>query len=139
LIGAGAGYYWGRDASDDLDQRPDLYVTAQSRYTSFLFAVRTGGGDGSDESTLRAYVAYLDTRARQTDAPNPNVYAFDRALALTRLSEFARRRGAAGDALRLAGGAESACAATGLRRCTANELLRTTRERDRRVWSDPNP
>ena len=133
-IGAGAGFYFGHGGSHDLALRPDLYATAQSRYTSFLFSVRRDGSSVSDEGSLRSYVAYLDMQAHERDAGRRNLYAFDKALALTRLSEFARRRGATDDVLRLAEGAEASCAATGLRHCSANELLRTTRERDRAVW-----
>ena len=131
-LGMAAGYFLGQRESIDVAHRIDLYATAQSRYTSFLFGASRNGS--SDEDLLHAYLTYLEARAREHDAPNANVYAFDRALALVRLSEIARGRGASGDAMRLQNEADAVCPATGLRNCSASELQSIAHQRDRRVW-----
>jgi hypothetical protein len=135
IVAAGIGYYSGHATPNDSARAGDLYSAAQSRYASFLFAQRDDGG--SNEESLRAYIAYLDARARDRDRQTTNSYAFDKALAYTRLSEIARQRGATDAAARLAHDAGALCPAIGLHNCSANELLRTTRERDRRIWGGP--
>jgi hypothetical protein len=133
LIGTAGGYYLGTRTSNDVARRVDLYAAAQSRYASFVFSRDNEGGVNAD--SLRAHLAYLEAQAREH--ANANLYAFDKALALTRMSEIARRGGASEEALRLADQAGSMCAATGLANCSTNELLRTVRERDRRAWGNP--
>jgi len=133
LLAGGVGYYFGWTASNDAVRSGDFYAAAQSRYAAFILAQQDNVG--TNEDSLRAYIAYLEARAPNRE--RPNAYAFDKALALTRLSEIARRHGGADAAAHLANDAGALCPAIGLRNCSANELLRTTRERDRRIWGDP--
>ncbi len=132
---AAAGFYFGRSDAQGEVPVVDLFTAAQSRYTSYLFSVRRDGNDAAREDALRSYLSYLEMRARDKNAANEHVYAFDRALLLVRLSEIAQRRGATAEALRLTREAEAMCPSTGLHNCSANGLLTAARERDRRFLS----
>ena len=134
VLSAAAGYRLGAASTSDVARRIDLYAAAQTRYTSFVFG--SGSPSGNEES-LRAYLALLDTRAGERGIPD--AYSFDKALALTRLSEIARRHGAAEEAARRSNEAGGLCRATGLANCSANELLRAVRSRDAKIWGDATP
>jgi hypothetical protein len=135
LLGVLAGYFYGQSRVSSGADGIDLFAAAQSRYASYLFGA--GRGDdrisGENEKALRAYLEHLDARA--TGASSKNVYAYDRALALIRLSDLARKRHNLDEAERLAGDAEAMCPSIGLGNCSANNLLATVRARDRKVWA----
>jgi hypothetical protein len=135
LIGAGVGFRYGQCDLVDPDRPIDLFAASQSRYTSYVFTVRKGGSDEANEIALRAYLGYLDERSRNSGTANPNLYSFDKAIALIRLSEIAQRRGATADSAQLATEADAWCSSAGIRKCSANQLLGTVRERDRRGWA----
>jgi hypothetical protein len=138
LLGGIAGYQFGRSPSSaGADPMIDLFTAAQSRYSSYLFAIRRDRNNEAHEDDLRSYLAYLDARAGDRGAANPNIYAFDKALARIRLSQLAQLRGATAVSIRLTEEADAICPATGLRNCSANNVLFTARERDRRVWGVP--
>jgi hypothetical protein len=137
LLGGVAGYQIGPGASSGADPMTDLFTVAQSRYSSYLFAIRKDRNFEGRADDLSSYLAYLDTRARDQGAANPNVYAFDKALARIRLSQLAQLHGANADAIRLAAEADAICPSTELRRCSANNLLIMARERDRQLWGIP--
>ena len=134
-LGAVAGYHVGQGGTSDEARAIDLFATAQSRFTAYQFAIRKDGHRSADESALRAYLEYLDARSRDAKAPSGNVYAFDKAIVLIRLSDYARSRRATDEADRLAKQADALCPSIGLGNCSANMLLATVRGRDRRVWS----
>ena len=48
----------------------DLFTAAQSRYSSYIFAIRKDRNDEAQEDDLRSYLAYLDARARDPDVAN---------------------------------------------------------------------
>jgi hypothetical protein len=136
IAGAGGGYYLGRDVSAADRSSVDLFTAAQLRYGSYLFAVRSDSVANAREVELRSYLAYLDANALRPAAANPNVYAFDKALAFVRLAQLAQSRKATADATRLLGEADAVCPSTGFHNCSANDLLFTVRERDRRAWGN---
>ena len=134
-LGGVAGYRLGRDGSSGAAPATDLFTAAQSRYSSYLLAIRKDRNGEAREDELRSYLTYLDARARDANAANANVYAFDKVLARVRLSQLAQSRGATAVANRLMEEADAICPSTGLRNCSANSMLFTARERDRRAWS----
>lgn len=137
LLSGAAGYQLGHSELSRSDSMPDLFTTAQSRYDSYVFGIRKNRNNEAHEEDLRSYLAYLDARARDRDAVNANVYAFDKTLARVRLSQLAQSRGATGVAVRMTEEADAICPLTGLRNCSANNVLITARERDRRAWGIP--
>ena len=134
VVGVAAGFYYGRKGSSGADPMIDLFTVAQSRYSSYLFSIRMDRNGEAHDDDLRSYLAYLNERARDQDSATHHLYAFDKALALTRLSQIAQSRKAISDAARLSKDADAICPSTGLRNCSANDLLFTVRERDRRTW-----
>ena len=134
-LGGAAGYRYGQSGATGGAPAIDLFAAAQSRYTSYRFALRDAGDNPAGEDELRAYYDYLGVRARDPDTRNPNVYSFDRAIVLVRLSEFVRKRRDADEAARLMKDADATCPSTGLRDCSANDLLRIVRDRDRQAWA----
>ena len=98
--------------------------------------MRKNGNSIADESALCACLEYLNARSRDPVALNPEIYSFDKAIVLIRLSDLARRRKSMNEANRLAKDADALCPSTRLRNCSANDLPATVRERDRQVWGN---
>jgi hypothetical protein len=136
LLGAAIGYFFGRSGSSAADPMIDLFATVQSRYSSYVFGVRKDGDNDAHERDLRSYLAYLDARVRESGSANANLYAFDKALALVRLSQIAQARGATVEADQIRKDADAKCVSTGLRNCSANYLLFIARQRDRNAWGN---
>jgi hypothetical protein len=68
-----------------------IFSAAQSRYSSYVFAVRGGRDTDVRENDVRS-ISPFDARAATPDAPNSNVFAFDKALAMVRLAQIAQSR-----------------------------------------------
>jgi len=137
LLGGAVGFYFGRSGSSTADPMIDLFATVQSRYSSYVFGVRKDGNNDAHEGDLRSYLAYLDARVTERGSANANLYAFDKALALVRLSQIVQARGATAEADRMRKDADAKCVSTGLRNCSANYLLFIARQRDRNAWGNP--
>jgi len=134
LIGGGIGFALGRGTSQETAPAVDLLSAAQSRYSSYVFAVRGGRDADARESDVRSYLAFLDARAVSPSARNSNIFAFDKALAMVRLAQIAQSRKSVDEAAAMIRSADGICPLTGLRNCSANDLLYTIRERDRHAW-----
>ena len=135
-LGGAAGYAIGRSGASGTNTMIDFFTVAQSRYSSFLFVIRKDRNREAREDDLNAYLAFLDTRSRDAGVANAATFAFDRALARIRLSQLAQSRGATQAAARLSEQADADCASTALPDCSANNLLRVVRDRDRRAWGN---
>src|SRR4030095_8187342 len=131
-LGGAAGYAIGRSGASGTNTMTDFFTVAQSRYSSFLFVISKDRNREAREDDLNAYLAFLDARSRDEGVANAAAFAFDRALARIRLSQLAQSRGATQAAARLSEQADLDCSSTALPDCSANNLLRVARDRERR-------
>jgi len=136
LLGCAAGYLLGRALTDDV-QKIDLLTAVQSRYSSYALGVRGAVNRDAHEDDLRSYLAYLDARARKEGGSGSSLFAFDKAITLTRLAQIEKSRGNASAADETMRQATAACASTGLRNCTSDLLSSVAREHDRVAWDVP--
>jgi hypothetical protein len=95
----------------------DLFTAVQM--STYVSAMRSKGNQAAYEDALRSYVTFHEqAKMRDPDPSNQRMYSFDEAVALARLSELARNRGALDEATRIGREAEALCPKTGIRDCT---------------------
>jgi hypothetical protein len=87
--------------------------------------------DAAQESSLRGYVALLDTlQAGDTSEVTRKVHAEDKALVLMRLADLAEQRGSSAESTRLTADALAVCSTVGLAYCSSVELRQRAHKLD---------
>jgi hypothetical protein len=94
-------------------------------------AERLHGTDTTYESSLRSYVALLDSlSARDATESFRQIYAADKALSLVRLADLAEKRGSSAESTRLTADALAVCSTSGLPYCSSIELRQRAQKMD---------
>ena len=118
VVGFGVGWKQGVRAGPVFE----LFTAVQM--STYVSAMRSKGSEAAYEDALRSYVTFHEqVMMRDSDPANQRMYSLDEAVALVRLSELAKRRGALDEATRIGAQAEALCPKTGIRDCTLTLLM----------------
>jgi hypothetical protein len=117
VFGFGVGWKQGVRAAPVFD----LFSAVQMG--AYVSAMRSKGTDAAYEDALRSYVTFhKQVKIRDPDPSDQRMYSLDEAVALVRLAELAKKRGALDEATRISAEAEALCPSTGIRDCTLSLL-----------------
>jgi hypothetical protein len=122
VVGFLGGTYFGVRFAQSLSAAEETLALGQA--VQRLEAARTSGNDATYEEALRQHIVFLQLNERSAQPLlGEKAFALDLALAYTRLSMLAGKRGADVESSRLLQKAEAFCPAIGWPECSGQRIF----------------